>query len=362
MKPIKIFAVPSHCAKERVSGVDFARVIQPMTFLGKHPGFKVQVYDPKLNEKMNWLQVTAENDILFLNYTTNPWSFAIMGCLARKNKRTIVLDLDDALWDVLPDNTAYQAFREGSKGIKDFTSICNEVDYVTCTNGYLRNVIVHHTAKTYDKISLLPNFVDLSLYSHRSFFKDTPSIQLTHYGSSSHFKSLQNEEFNKGIDRIFKEYPNVTLKTVGALIPKYKNRWGQRYEHGFGDVDVLTWIKDKFPVFMDETDIIVAPLTENTYNRCKSSIKFIEASSAKKPGVWQDMRQYQEVIEDGRNGFLARRAEDWYGAIKKLIDDKALRQKVGGEAFETIRKDWQMKDHVKDYAQFFQKLPLDKSR
>ena len=90
MKTIKIFACPSHAAVERVSGVDFARVIQPMTFLNGYKDneveFKVQIYDPRLNEKEDWIKVTAENDILFLNYMTNAWAFAIMGCFARKNK------------------------------------------------------------------------------------------------------------------------------------------------------------------------------------------------------------------------------------------------------------------------------------
>jgi len=370
MKPkkvIKIFAVPSHAAKERVSGVDFARVIQPVSHLDgykdKDVEFKVQIYDAKLNETMNWLEVTAENDILFLNYTTNPWSFAIMGCLARKHKRKIVLDLDDALWDCLPDNTAYEVFKEGSEGIKNFTSICNEVDYVACTNDYLRNVVVYNSTKYHDKIKVFPNYVDFKLYSHRSPFKDTHQIQLTHFGSSSHFKSLQDEEFAKGVDKVFKEYPNVIFKTVGALLPKYKMRWGARYFHDFGDVDIYKWIKDKFPGFMDETDIIVAPLSDNVYNRSKSSIKFIEASSAKKAGVWQDIRQYQEVIKDGENGFLAKRAEEWYQAIKKLIDDKKLRKKVGENAFKTVKKDWQIKDHIKDYAEFFKAiLVLDKEK
>jgi len=356
---IRIFATPSHASTERTSGVDFARVIQPMEYLNKLKDFKVTIYEPKLNEKMDWLKVTSENDILFLNYTTNPWAFSIMGAIARKNKRKIIMDMDDALWEVLPDNTAYQVFKE--KEVQEVvTCICNEVDYITTTNGYLRNVIANNSSKPYDKMKIMPNFIDLSLYKHRSPFKDTSTIQLLHFGSSSHVRSLQDEEFAKGIDRVFREYPNVVFKTVGALIPKYKNRWGRRYEHGFGDVDIYKWIKDKFPKFMDETDIIVAPLTDNVYNRCKSSIKFIEASSAKKPGVWQRIRQYEEVVDEGENGFLARTADEWFNSIKKLIDNKKLRKTIGENAFKTTKKDWQMKDHVNLYADLF-KEALDKT-
>ena len=353
---IRVFSLPSHAAIERTSGVDFARVIQPMTHLNKLKDFDVTIYDPKLNKKMDWLKATADNDILHLNYTTNPWAFAIMGTMARKYDRKIVLDMDDALWDVLPDNTAYEVYKRDSEGIKNFTAICNEVDYITCTNRYLKNVIVHNSAKYPDKIKIFPNYINLDLYKHRSPFKDELQIQLTHFGSSSHWVSLQNEEFAKAIDRIFREYPNVVFKTIGALLPKYKSRWGARYNHDFGDVDVYTWIKDKFPGFMDETDIIVAPLSINVYNRSKSNIKRWEASSAKKPFIGQNIRQYQEVITDGVDGFLCDTAESWYKAIKVMLDDKELRRKIGIAGYERTKKEAQIKDNIWRYASFFKGL------
>jgi len=75
-----------------------------------------------------------------------------------------------------------------------------------------------------------------------------------------------------------------------------------------------------------------------------------------KPGVWQKIRQYEEVVEDGENGFLASYADDWYGAIKKLIDDKELRKSIGETAFETATNGHQMKDHVRLYADFFKEI------
>jgi glycosyltransferase involved in cell wall biosynthesis len=109
---------------------------------------------------------------------------------------------------------------------------------------------------------------------------------------------------------------------------------------------------------VDEVDIFVAPLSVNTYNICKSSIKFLEASTSSKPGCWQNIRQYQEVI-DGTNGFLCSTEDQWYTSIKKLIDDKVLRKQMGENAFKTIQ-DWTIQGHTKDYANFFKKLVLDK--
>src|SRR3990167_8006001 len=78
-RTIKIFALPSHATKTRTSGVDFARVIQPSKYLNgfiyKGYKFDVYIYDPIVDEKLDWLKVSQEYDIIFLNYTANPWGF-----------------------------------------------------------------------------------------------------------------------------------------------------------------------------------------------------------------------------------------------------------------------------------------------
>lgn len=356
MKTIKIFAVPSHQTKERTSGVDMARVIQPMKYLDgyeyKNYKFKVKTFtDPE--EKMNWLDVAKEYDIIFFNYTASAWSFAAMGAMARKFGKKLILDTDDNLWDVQKDNPSYVVYHKGSEHIHNFSAICREVDHITTTNKYLRNVISKNARVNINKLSVIPNYIDLDLYTHRNKFKDDNQVQLLHFGSTTHFIDLANSQFEKGIDMVFKDYPNVNLVTVGAFLPKYKRMWGTRYNNAFGHTDVYKWIKEKFPTYMKDTDILVTPLENNMYTRCKSNIKWLEGSSAKLPGVWQKIRQYEETIEDGKTGLLAESAEDWYKAISKLIEDKKLRKSIGENAFNEVEKNWQIQSNVDKYAKLF---------
>lgn len=362
MRTIKIFALPSHQTKERTSGVDFARIIQPMKALNGYTDedtkFEVDIYN--IDDSTDWLHVAKNYDLIYFNYLNSPWGFAAMGAMARRHGVPMVMDLDDNLWSLRSDNAAQTVYYKGSDALRNFTAICNEVDYVTCTNRYLKNVVINNTRKHAEEIKVLPNYVDLKMYNHRTQFRKDFQIRLTHFGSTTHFHDLNDEEFNKGIDRIFTEYPNVVLRMVGAFIPKYRKRWGMRYENAYGAVDIYDWVKNKFPQYMDETDILVVPLIDDLYNRCKSHIKFLEASSAGIPGVWQKIRQYEEIV-DGENGMLARTADQWYEAIKKLIDDEQLRRTMGERAFQTVKEDWQMKHHVGLYADFFKEVIDNKS-
>ena len=355
MKKCKIFCLPSHASRERVSGVDFARIIQPMKHLNgwKNDEYEIEtyIYDVIKDAKLDWLKVVTDYDILYFNYTANPWAFAGMGAMARKLNRPLIMDFDDNLWGIQSDNMAYKVYAKGTEGIKNFTAIVNEVDYVTVTNSYLRNVVAHNSRKTHDKIKVFDNYIDLDLYKYPLPFKDDGTINLTHFGSTTHFSDLQNKSFVEGVDRIMKDYPNVNFITVGAFIPMFRQKWGQRYQNEFGNVDVYKWISDHFPGVMAKTDICVVPLENNGYTRCKSAIKWLEMSSAKKPGVYQDIRQYQNVV-DKTNGILASTAQEWYEGIKSLIDDPVKRKLMGEESYRSVQE-YQMKDHVDQYGEFF---------
>jgi glycosyltransferase involved in cell wall biosynthesis len=363
MKKIKIFALPSHQTEERTSGVDMVRIIQPMKYLNgykdKDTEFEVTTFD--ISKRTDWINVAKTYDIIYLNYIANPWGFAAMGAMARKHGVKLVLDLDDNLWGIREDNPAHAVYHKGSQALQDFVSICNEVDFMTVTSSYLKNVVVNNTYKKHDKISVFPNYIDLDLYKHQSPFKNTLNIQLMHHGSTTHFEDLSNNEFIRGVNKIMEEYPNVTIRFVGAFLPKLKELWGQRYDTAYGDSDIYKWVNEKFPQYMDEADILVVPLEVNSYTRCKSDIKFLETSSAKIPGVYQKIRQYEETIEDGKDGYLAETSQEWYEKLKILIDSPTIRQRMGEAAYRKVKETKQIQNHIKEYAEFFKSV-LDKEK
>lgn len=361
MKKIKIYALPSHQTEERTSGVDYARVISPMKFLNGYSDgevtFEVTLYDitKPIESQDNWIEIAKNHDVVFLNYTVHDWAYAAMGFAVHGAGKKIIMELDDDIWDVSSDNIAHDKLKELNAG-KMLTSMLNDVDGVVCTNRYLRNIITDKTYKTHDKILVAGNNIDFSLYKTTHPAKDTGSITLMHYGSTSHFNDLLLPEFVEGMDKILKEYPNVKFKTVGAFISELRYKWGMRYENDFGDVDIYKWINDKFPQFMEECDIMVVPLIDNKYNRAKSSIKWCESGSAMKPGIFSDVRPYSDDIEDGKTGYLVSTADEWYEKMKLLIESKELRQTIGQQAYTHIKEHRHQALNTPLYAEFIKKI------
>lgn len=358
MRVVKVFSLPSHTFTDRTSGVDYVRITQPMTYLKDHiykdVYFDVTVYNQRTDESFDWRDVFKDNDVVFFNYTTNDVGYAIMGTLAQKYKKKLICDFDDDLWNILKDNVAYDTFNAESWGRKVVTAIAGDVHHCTVTNTHLKNSLVHNTKKTAEQVTVLPNYIDLNLYKHRSPFKDRGHYQGLHFGSSSHFINLASDTFYKAMDRVMKEYPNFTFKSIGAFMPQYRQRWGHRYEQGYGDSDLMKWI-EKMPTFMDEADFLLVPLIDNVYNRSKSSTKFLECSSYKIPGVWEDIRQYKEIVKHGKNGMLAKNEDEWYSAIVTMITDSKLRRDMGENAFRTAQE-WSIQRHVNEYAEMILKV------
>jgi len=207
---MNIYAFPSHTTKARTSGVDFARVIQPAKEMAKQKGVKVRLYNPLKNVKAkdNWVTVGKDYDIIFFNYLNSDWGYAHMATYNRMYGHKIVLDIDDDLWDVLPDNTAYEVYHKGTKALKDFTLICKDVDVITTTNQFLRNVIHFNTGKPLDKIVIIPNFIDLeNVYNTIPPFRNAHDVIIGHMGSTTHFNSLLGKDFTDGMTQVMKDFP-----------------------------------------------------------------------------------------------------------------------------------------------------------
>jgi glycosyltransferase involved in cell wall biosynthesis len=103
-------------------------------------------------------------------------------------------------------------------------------------------------------------------------------------------------------------------------------------------------------------DVFIAPLCDNDFNRCKSHLKFLEYSALGVPGIYSRVAPYQHVVRHGHNGFLASDHADWRQHLSALIDDPALRRRIGAEAQEAVRGDWLISRQAARWREVYQEV------
>jgi glycosyltransferase involved in cell wall biosynthesis len=81
-------------------------------------------------------------------------------------------------------------------------------------------------------------------------------------------------------------------------------------------------------------DVAFAPSAENNQFRGKSDLRWLEASALGIPLVAHP-EVYPE-IEDGVTGLHARGLDEVEAALLRLVDDAALRERIGRQAHEDV--------------------------
>jgi len=81
-------------------------------------------------------------------------------------------------------------------------------------------------------------------------------------------------------------------------------------------------------------DIVAIPLVDIKFNACKSDLKGLEHAAMGIPCVASDVPPYRRWVKHGENGFLVKKNKTkfWIRYLQQLVDDKALREKMGQAA------------------------------
>ena len=61
------------------------------------------------------------------------------------------------------------------------------------------------------------------------------------------------------------------------------------------------------------------------------------------PAVASAVGVHNEIIQDGLNGFLAKNDNEWFDKTRRLIEDRALRERLGASARQTAENDYSVR-------------------
>jgi len=103
-------------------------------------------------------------------------------------------------------------------------------------------------------------------------------------------------------------------------------------------------------------DIGVMPLPDNPWERGKCGYKLIQYMAAGKPVIASPVGVNANIVRHGENGFLASTAEEWEKALRTLVADKALRERMGRAGRRRVEEEFCFSVTAPRLVSLFQKL------
>lgn len=194
-----------------------------------------------------------------------------------------------------------------------------------------------------DKVTLIPDDLKLPYKDNFVTFEevDIEPKESPHYK----YEKILTDNYK----RIDTQYNNFLHRFENSRYPNEVNYYRK-------------WIKPstEYAKFLDETDILLAPLSNNTYNNLKSNLKMVEAMSRNIPVICSNVSPYTKEGKDMQNCILIDNKKnefrDWYKAIKKLILSEELRKELGINLSNDLQEKHSLKKATTKRMELFNSL------
>ena len=225
----------------------------------------------------------------------------------------------------------------------------HNADLVTTTTEFLANEYREHS----DNVIVLPNYVN-PLDWPEPKRNEGEKIRIGLVGSVSYAHDY--EIIEKVIKRLGKRDDvtivligqNVVGKKASRNIPKIERKILKKEIEFWGSIKNLEHIPwcDMSQYFYSlndaKLDFMLIPRRENSFNKAKSNVKFLEAGMLEIPVIASTFTKKDGPYDtdiDGKNGILVKNTDkDWQAAIDKMIKDKKGRREMGKRAYDYVLK------------------------
>jgi glycosyltransferase involved in cell wall biosynthesis len=277
----------------------------------------------------------AKYNYIFIHREASPLGPPIFEWfLARILKKKIIYDFDDAIW--IPNTSKENRIAGWIKAFCKIKYICRWSYKVAAGNNYLCTYARHFN----NKVVLLPTCVDTVKRYNQLKDQNTGKIVIGWTGSHSTMKYLD------AIVPVLADMANeFEIETI--IISNKKPSFN------FSGLRFLKWQESTEIEDLLKFNIGIMPLEEDAWSEGKCGFKLIQYLALGIPAVASPVGVNKNIIEQGNNGFLCIRDEEWIQALHSLITDTNLRITMGRKGRETIEKQFSLHANAETFLGLF---------
>ena len=335
------------------SSVNDAMAVLRMLGPAKHAKAKV-IRGAKEIEKVQGNPIMDGNPIVIQRDFSRDYDrFSKLMGMAHSLQKPVVLDLDDLLL-ALPENHPDRLSGYFAEALLPLLQSIIEVDLLTVASEKLRDQLLPYNPN----IKVIPNYLDDSLWNIRkweTYRNHEDIVTIGYMGGHSHEPDLKM--VLPALLRIVEKYPGkIKFRFWGIEVPteleQYSTvEWCPRPSQSYTDFAEF---------FQKQTaDIVIAPLCDNLFNSCKSSIKFLEYGAVGVPGVYSRLAPYLQIVEDGKDGLLAGTVDEWVATLSRLIESPGLGNELIVNAQKKINDNWLLSQHARAQFDYYAELVFE---
>jgi glycosyltransferase involved in cell wall biosynthesis len=313
------------------SGPTLWRVWSPFAELQKHGVFAhwKHVQDPELQDPMFQLNVSLKFHAILLARMS--WGHRVAARIQlnafHHAGMPVWLEIDDDMFSPGINGRQYAAFeRDRAKGLEqleverqDRLWLLRQVDGITVSTRRLRTVVSQYTDAP---IEVVPNAIDLAWFREtlRGRTRVVPPLTVGWAGGARNQADLV--PVAEAWARLARRDPDLTFVVQGhmsdalvAAVPEDRVRR-------------LPWLPlAEYPRAMLNIDIGVCTVAPALFNTSKTPIKLWEYTAAGAACVVSPTL-YGPYVTDGVDALVAETADEWEGALARLVDDADLRRRL----------------------------------
>src|SRR5487761_276053 len=221
------------------------------------------------------------------------------------------------------DDAAYVRYKRWPFLRNKIARIMAEANGVVVGSPYL----AQYARQFNPRVTIIPTVVDLAKYPQRPRAKDSGVIRVAWIGTPVTAKLLI--PLVPTLQRLQQEYKGLEFRFIGA---------GQAGHFDGLSTETPEWSEEQETKLLADCDLGIMPLHDDEFTRGKCGLKLIQYMACSLPVVASPVGVNREIVEHGRNGFLASDPAEWRTAFRCLIEDSELRKNMGRAARNRVEE------------------------
>lgn len=238
--------------------------------------------------------------------------------------KNLIFDFDDALYAQTAKNK-YSLFY-CLRGKNKIPTILKMAKYVIAGNNQLKEYALRYNKR----VEVIPTSIDTDRCHPKVSYLLSGSPVIGWMGRPGSLYYLQQI---KGVFPKLSQRYDFSLKVVGAR------------DIAIEEVKVISkdWKLEEEIDDLQSFDIGIMPLTEDKWSQGKSAAKLLQYMAMGIPVICSAVGTNSDIVKDGKNGFLARTEGEWIEKLSLLIENQALREKLGRSGRVDVEKYYSVK-------------------